>query len=178
MKAVRFLVAAGIALAASSANAGLTNYDFDGFAAGTDIAGIDLGGAILDGGLVSGGVVSGSGMVSGAFSQFGIINVSVDLSASDSGDVFLNAYAPGDYLINSIVAAGGSISVFAPNTVSVSFGAMNGGAFSFDNLAVDSVDVLGGSGPGGTDIPLPAALPLMSTALAGMVYLGARRKRK
>jgi hypothetical protein len=83
MKVTHFLVAAGIALAASSAQAGLTTYDFDGFADGTDISGVDLGGAILtagNGGIaVTGGVGSGASGIDSALNMFGVINVSLDL---------------------------------------------------------------------------------------------------
>lgn len=181
MKVTHFLVAAGIALAASSAQAGLTTYDFDGFADGTDISGVDLGGATLtagNGGIdVTGGVGSGASGISGTLNMFGVINVSLDLSANDSGEVFLNAFAPGNFLINSFSGIGGSISVFAPNTVAISFGSMSGAGVSFDNLVLETIDVTGGSDPGGTAVPIPGALPLMATAFAGVVFLGARRRK-
>ena len=181
MKVVQFAVAAGIALAASSAHAGLTTYDFDGFADGTNISGIDLGGAVLtagNGGIdVTGGSASGASGVSGTLSMFGVINVSLDLVADDSGEVFLNAFAPGNFLINSFTGDGGAVTVFAPNTVSISFGSVSGGGFSFDNLTLETIDVTGGSDPGGTAVPIPGALPLFGTALAGVALLGMRRRK-
>lgn len=177
MKLVPFVLAAGIAVAASSAHAGLTTYDFDSFADGTDLSGSDLGGAVLGSGSVSGGAVSGAGTVSGSFNMFGVINVSLDLTAADSSDVFLSAFAPGNFLINSVTGAGGALSVFAPNTVSIRFGAVNGSGISFDNLVIETIDVAGGSDPGGNAIPIPGALPLMGTALAGVIYLGSRRRK-
>lgn len=181
MKVTQIFVAAGIALAASSAHAGLTTYDFDGFADGTDISGTDLGGAVLSAGSggidVTGGVGSGNSGISGALSMFGVINVSLDLNADDSGEVFLNAFAPGNFLINSFTGDGGSISVFAPNTIAISFGSVSGAGISFDNLVLETVDVTGGSDPGGTAVPIPGALPLMGTALAGVAFLGMRRRK-
>ena len=181
MKVTHFLVAAGIALAATSAHAGLTTYDFDGFADGSDISGIDLGGAVLTAGTagigVTGGAGSGASGIDGALNMFGVINVSLDLIADDGGEVFLSAFAPGNFLINSFTGNGGAVSIFAPNSVSISFGSVNGAGITFDNLVLETIDVAGGSDPGGTAVPIPGALPLMATAFAGVAFLGARRRR-
>ena len=181
MKATQLALAAGIVLAASSAHAGFTAYDFNGIADGTDISGVDLGGAVLtaaSGGIdVTGGEASGSGALGGAFGMFGVINVSMDLTADDGSDVFISGFAPNAFLINSVVSGGGAVFLFAPNTASISFGALNGSAVTFDNLVLESIDVSPGSGPGPSDVPVPAALPLMATALAGVAYLGSRRRK-
>jgi hypothetical protein len=98
-------------------------------------------------------------------------------SADDGGEVFLHAFAPGNFLINSFSGIAGTISVFAPNTVAISFGSSSGADISFDNLALETIDAAGGSDPGGTAVPIPGALPLMATALAGVAYLGTRRRK-
>lgn len=127
----------------------------------------------LDGGTVNGGVVSSSSAISGVFNMFGVINIGLDIS----GDAFLSAFAPGGVSNGSVSGTSGSLSVFAPNTASISFG--SAGSFTFDNLSVETIDVAGGNfGPGEAAIPIPGALPLMATAMAGVVYLGMRRRHQ
>lgn len=177
MNVKQLALAAGIVLAAPSANAAIVVYDFDGFADGTSLSGLDLGHAVLDGGVVNGGSVSSGTDIGGVFAMFGVINVTLDLTADDGSDVFINAFAPGNFLINSFSGAGGTVTVFAPNTVSVVFGSVSDAAISFDNLMLETIAVQGGGNPIGTDVPVPAAFPLMSAALAGFAYLGYRRRQ-
>jgi len=104
--------------------------------------------------------------------MFGVINIGLDIS----GDAFLNAFAPGGASNGGVSGNGGSLSLFAPNTASTSFG--SAGSFTFDNLSIETINVSGGNfGPGEAAIPVPGALPLMATALAGVAYLGTRRRR-
>ena len=166
------LLAAGILVAASSAQAAVITYDFDAYADGTNLSGLDLGGLVLDGGVVTGGVVSSAGPVSGSVNMFGVINISLDIS----GDASLSAFAPGNIPINSGNGNSGSLGVFAPGSVSFTFSSV--GSFTFDNLTIETIDVAGGGfGPGEAAIPVPAALPLMATALVGVAYLGTRRRK-
>ena len=53
-------------------------------------------------------------------------------------------------------------------------------SFQIDGLrfGVSNIYVYNTGGPMGAVIPLPAALPLFGTALAGLVFLGWRRKRR
>jgi hypothetical protein len=104
--------------------------------------------------------------------MFGVINIALDIS----GDATLAAFSPINTLINSASGNSGALSVFAPNTASVTFGSAND--FTFDNLTVTTIDVSGGRfGPGEAAIPVPAALPLMATALAGVAFIGIRRRK-
>ena len=175
MKVTQILLAAGIMMAASSAQAVVTVYNFSSYADGTNLSGLDVGGLTLDGGRVNGGVVSSSAAISGVFNMFGVINIGLDIS----GDAFLNAFAPGGASNGGVSGNSGSLGLFAPNTASISFG--SAGSFTFDNLSVETINVSGGNfGPGETSapaIPVPGALPLMATALAGVAYLGTRRRR-
>lgn len=177
MNLKQLALAAGFVMAASSANASVVVFDFDGFADGTNLSGVDLGHAVLDGGIVNGGGVSAGADINGLFNMFGVINVTMDLTADDGSDVFINAFAPGNYLINSFSGAGGTVTLFAPNTVSVTFGSLNDAAISFDNLTLQTIAVQGGGeGSIDADVPVPAALPLMGAAFAGVAYLGYRRR--
>ena len=171
MKVTQFLLAAGILAAASSAHAGVVTYDFNGFADGTSLSGLDLGGITFDGGTVNGGAVSSATPISGVFSMFGVINISLDINGTTS----LTAFAPGNIQIGFDDGDSGSLSMFAPNTYSISISS----AGTFDNLIIESIDVAVGSGPlpGGAAVPVPAALPLMATALAGVAYLGTRHRK-
>lgn len=186
MKVMQLALAAGIVMAASSAHAVVTTYDFDGFADGTDLSTVDLGDAAASGGIVNGGAASATGPVTFNLNDALLISgVSVDVTSSDDQDsFFINAFqADGSLMFNfgvSTASAGGQLSFNTLAAIaSVEFGSNSGGAFTFDNLSIDAASPAEtGDNSSQAAVPVPAALPLMGTALAGVAYLGLRRRSK
>ncbi len=184
MKLAQGLLAAGFSLCVASANAGVITHDFDGFADGTDISGVEIGYTTIsasNGVIVTGGAIGNSSSYRADFDMFGVIAVSIDLADSLGGldGLFLQAYDNTDTLLGSSTATASSatLDLFAPSISYVEFGGLGGAEVYGDNLSVTSIDV-GGSGFGTLSTPLPAALPLMASALAGVMYCGRRARNR
>ncbi len=91
-------------------------------------------------------------------------------------DAFLTAIPTNTNHLSSAAGNTGSLSVFSPLISSVNFG--SAGSFTFGNVVIETIDVAGGGfGPGEAATPVPAALPVMATAIVGVAYLGSSRRK-
>jgi hypothetical protein len=124
-------------------------------------------------------LVSGFDEISIFFSNTQYQNLAVTASPFDWDSIVLQ---PDEFLdgvfdslaLSSPLALGDSVSGF-----SVSFdwlGAELPGAQNFDVLDSSSLTVLQSGTSSVTAVPLPASLPLMSAALAGLAFIRQRRK--
>jgi hypothetical protein len=167
----------GVAFAALPANALVATFDFDKFSNGTNISGTRLGEAVFSAGsnevIVDSGTIASSPYYRVDFGYFGVFQVSVDVATMASGpsDFLMQAFSDTDILLgeSSGSGTGMTLSVFAPSLryIEISGSEM----ISADNFLVSHTSV------GPIHTPVPGALPLMATGVAGAVYLGVRRYR-
>ena len=175
-----------------SANAAPTVIDFEGIAAGTIINGLDLGGVTLNhatadievravtpgapGQSISTDPFTTTTPIIGTFNVAGVNSVSIDIGDfnGDPDNIFLNGYDSDNNLIamdsafnpGSLVGLT-TLSIMASNIAWIEFG---GGSQSFpfsvfaDNLTFDVAE-----------IPLPGALILLITGIAGLRSVSGRR---
>ena len=186
------IACAGAACSLGSALAGTV--DFNSLSNGDDITGVDLGGVTITRGAntvivtsaspaSTGNTIQGGSFVSddpfrADFSEAGVTYVQVDMGDfnQDADDLFLRAYDSSDNLIGeTLLSIAGSF--VGMETLSV----MTATAIAYVTFGTTGPDFLNSIYADNliwrtSDIPLPAALPLMLMGLGGLGFASRRKK--